>query len=168
MSFIDQLLRIFTSGRRIIVPPLPKFDIECFLGVWHEAARTNTRFERGLSHVSACYSRNANGTVSVINRGYDTRLHRYREARAIAVCAEAPNFFKVYFVPFIPGIYQVASIDAEYSRALIVGGSTQYGWILSREPELSDEEMSPLLEKAAELGYDPLLFQRTSHTREPI
>ncbi len=168
MSFIDSLLHIFTSRQRIEVPRLPEFDIDRFMGVWYEAARTDTRFERGLSDVCARYSRNANGTVTVTNRGYDARLRRYREANALAVRAEAPNFFKVYFIPFIPGIYQVANIDAEYRRALIAGGSTQYGWILSRDPELSDDEMKSLLDTAAELGYDPLLFKRTPRTADPM
>lgn len=47
------------------------FEKEKYLGKWFEIARFDFRFERGLNNTTAEYSLNSNGTIKVVNRGYN-------------------------------------------------------------------------------------------------
>ncbi|MCE9522802.1 MAG: lipocalin family protein, partial [Alphaproteobacteria bacterium] len=44
-----------------------KVDLERYLGRWYEVARFPNSFERDCFAVTATYSRNADGTVKVVN-----------------------------------------------------------------------------------------------------
>ena len=45
------------GGRDPKLQPIKDFDSARYLGTWHEIARLDHRFERGLTQVSAEYSR---------------------------------------------------------------------------------------------------------------
>lgn len=47
-------------------------DANQYLGTWYEIARLDHSFERGLEQVTANYSKNADGSIKVINRGFNT------------------------------------------------------------------------------------------------
>ena len=49
------------------------FDVHRYLGKWYEIARLDHSFERGLSDVSATYSLKPDGSLEVINRGFNTK-----------------------------------------------------------------------------------------------
>ena len=55
------------------------FDINRYQGKWYEIARLDHSFERGLSDVTANYRLQPDGSVEVINRGYDTRQMQWRQ-----------------------------------------------------------------------------------------
>ena len=53
------------------VDPVTDFDQNRYLGTWYEIARLDHSFEHGLSEVSATYDVNPDGSISVLNRGFD-------------------------------------------------------------------------------------------------
>ena len=55
------------------------FDINRYAGKWYEIARLDHSFERGLSDVSANYRLQPDGSVEVINRGYDSSRNDWRQ-----------------------------------------------------------------------------------------
>ena len=52
------------------VKPVSNFDADAYLGTWYEIARLDHSFERGLSRVTAEYSRREDGGIRVINQGF--------------------------------------------------------------------------------------------------
>ena len=48
------------------VEPISGFSLDRYLGTWYEIARLDHRFERGLSEVTATYSRRDDGGVRVV------------------------------------------------------------------------------------------------------
>lgn len=50
--------------------PVENFNLDRYLGTWYEIARLDHSFERGLSRVTAFYALNEDGSVRVVNRGY--------------------------------------------------------------------------------------------------
>ena len=50
--------------------PVTGFELDRYLGRWHEIARLDHSFERGLVDVTAEYRRRPDGRVDVVNRGY--------------------------------------------------------------------------------------------------
>lgn len=47
------------------------FDVNKYSGTWYEIARFDFRFEKDLDNVSAQYSLDKKGNVSVLNSGYN-------------------------------------------------------------------------------------------------
>ena len=148
------------SGCAVSVPrgvqPVTSFDAKRYMGTWYELARIDHRFEKGLTEVSAHYSLNDDGTVTVINRGYDAAKKEWREATGKARFLEDPGLaaLKVsFFGPFYGG-YNVVSLDDEYQTSLVIGDSLDYFWLLSRSKSISEKKFKQLLAKAQSLGVD--------------
>lgn len=139
------------------VEPVAGFELDRYLGKWHEIARLDHRFERGLSKVSAEYSMRGDGGVRVVNRGYDAAKDEWKEAegRAYFTGDSSVGSLKVsFFRPFYGG-YNIIELDREgYSYALVCGPDRSYLWILARAPELDPATLERLRARAAELGFD--------------
>lgn len=136
--------------------PVDGFDLDRYLGVWHEIARLDHSFERGLIKVTAEYSMRGDGGVRVLNRGYDPKKNKWREAegRAYFTGGKTAGSLKVsFFRPFYGG-YNIIELDKEYRYALVAGPSRSYLWILARDPALPQATVAMLVSRAAELGFD--------------
>ncbi len=132
------------------------FDKEKYLGKWYEIARKDLKFERNLSNTTAEYSLNDNGTIKVVNRGYNTVKGKWVQAIGKAKFVGKENIAKLkvsFFGPFYSG-YNVIAIDNEYRYALIAGESLKYLWILSREENIPEEIKDNYLKIAEEIGYN--------------
>jgi len=141
------------AGMNSITP----FDISRYAGKWYEIARLDHRFERDMSDVSATYSQQADGSVKVINRGYDGKLGDWRQAVGRAVFTGEPDraSLKVsFFGPFYGGYHVVALDRQNYRWALVVGPDRGYFWMLARQRMVPVELRSQLLEQAREMGID--------------
>ena len=66
------------------ITPVTPFDIARYEGRWHEVARLDHSFERGMTDVSATYQRQSDGSVRVLNRGFDTGKNDWRQAEGKA------------------------------------------------------------------------------------
>jgi len=68
------------AGNSVNAVPVTGFDSEKYLGTWYEVARLDHSFERGLSHVSATYTRREDGNITVLNQGYKTSSQKTKTA----------------------------------------------------------------------------------------
>lgn len=149
------LLSACTGGTPEGITPVKPFVLGPYLGQWREIARLDHSFERGLVQVTATYSMNEDGSVRVLNRGWDTANARWKEAvgRAVFVGPGDEGRLKVsFFGPFYGG-YNVIEYDpARYT--MICGPDRKYLWILAREPQLDQATLDRLLQRAKALGFD--------------
>ncbi len=133
------------------------FDLVRYLGTWHEIARLDHSFERGLVKVTAEYSLRADGGVKVLNKGFDPKKNKWKEAegRAYFTGGKTTGSLKVsFFRPFY-GSYHIIDLDkAGYQYALVAGPSRSYLWILARSPEPPAATIAMLVSKAKEFGFD--------------
>ncbi|MFZ5564199.1 MAG: lipocalin family protein [Thermodesulfobacteriota bacterium] len=167
------MVRIIITGMMLLmagcvgvpegVVPVSNFNLERYLGRWYEIARLDHGFERGLSRVTADYSRRADGGVRVLNRGYSEKQKKWKEAEGRAYFMDGPDqgYLKVsFFGPFF-GSYVVVELDHEnYQYALVCGPDRSYLWILARTPEIEPALKDRLVARAAALGFetDGLIF----------
>lgn len=131
------------------------FDLGSYLGTWHEIARMDHSFERGLERVRADYSLNKDGSVRVVNTGYDPAKKKWKTAKGRARFAGATDVASLevtFFGPFYGG-YHVFALEPE-KFALVTGGTRDYLWLLAREKSLPAEWTSDLLLKIAAAGFD--------------
>jgi apolipoprotein D and lipocalin family protein len=132
------------------------FDKERYLGKWYEIARKDFKYERDLSNTTAEYSLNDNGTIKIVNQGYNTKKGEWTQAIGKAKFVGEENIAKLkvsFFGPFYSG-YNVIAIDDEYKYALVAGESLKYLWILSREINIPVEIKDKYLKIAEEIGYN--------------
>ncbi len=175
--------RLLESGFKFSVPSVeklfepkdhttvPELDVKRYMGLWYEVARYENRFERGLVEVTAKYTLRPNGTIRVENRGYKRSLP-YDIAQSSTGRAKIPNparpgELRVSFFLNFYSDYYVLELDKEdYSYALVGSSSDNYLWILSRTPQLSDENKKILLDAACRRGYDTEKLLWTEQTKK--
>lgn len=146
------------------VTPVKGFDVNKYMGRWYEIARLKNIFEHNLKYITAEYSLNDDGSIKVINKGFNPETEKYEEVVGEAVLAgeEGEAKLKVsFFGPFYAG-YNVVKIDPEYKYALVAGKNRSYLWLLSRDNDMPPHVRKEYLQEAMSLGYD------ISHLTWPI
>lgn len=142
-----------------IVPPaevVQSFDIEKYSGKWHEIARLDFYWEKGLSKVTAEYTLNPDGSVKVDNKGFNAEKNTWKQSigKAKFVNDKNKGALKVsFFGPFYSG-YNVAKIDPDYKYALVFGEDMDNMWILSRDKSIPEEIKQDYLDHAKKSGYN--------------
>jgi len=136
------------------ITPVRNFDLQRYLGEWHEVARLDHRFERGLTKVTATYSLNADGSVKVLNHGWNAAKGQWSKAegRAVLIGSSQEGRLKVsFFGPFY-GAYTIIALEPK-RYSMICGPDRSYFWILSREPRLDPATLQGLIAQAKALGF---------------
>lgn len=151
------------------------FDPTQYVGTWYEIARLDNRFEKGLEQVTAHYSIEEDGTLKVVNRGFNAEKNDWSEAVGKAKFVDPANAdgtrtgrLKVsFFGPFY-GEYNILELDKPYYNYTLVSSGRDYLWILSRTPQLTYPIKQHLMAKAKALGFatDQLLFIRQANQVE--
>ena len=143
------------------------FDVNKYSGTWYEIARFDFRFEKDLDNVSAQYSLDKKGNVSVLNSGYNFIKKEWKKADGLAKFREDKDVAKLkvsFFGPFYSG-YNVVALDENYQYALIAGKNLDYLWILSRTKAIPEEIKTSYLQIAEEIGYDTSKLIWVKHDR---
>ena len=138
------------------VPVVKNFDANQYLGKWYEIARLDFWFERNLNNTSAEYSKLADNRIEVINRGFNYKTQKWKQAKGKAKFKNTPDEGALevsFFGPFYSG-YNVIAIDDAYKYVLIAGESLKYLWVLSRETTIPAEVKNNYLKIAEEVGYN--------------
>lgn len=152
--FFSALFLCACTGKPEGVTPVSPFELQRYLGEWHEIARLDHRFERGLSEVTAQYSMRDDGGVKVINRGFNAEKGSWEEAEGKAYFIDDTNTgaLKVsFFGPFY-GSYNIARLNDDYSMALVIGPTLKYAWILSRDKAPQQANCKSFVQTAQNLG----------------
>jgi apolipoprotein D and lipocalin family protein len=142
---------------------ITQFQADRYLGTWYEIARLDHSFERGLSKVTAEYSKRDDGSITVVNRGYDAQRDKWREARGVARFvgpSDVASLKVTFFWPFSGG-YHVIALDREgYGYAMVTSSSRSFLWILARQKHLDAAVLKDLLDKARNWGFhtEDLIF----------
>ena len=145
------LLLLSTGCSSVGVPaglkPVAGFDADRYLGTWHEIARLDHRFERGLEQVTADYSLRPDGSIQVVNRGYEPEKAQWQEAKGVArfLGERTVGSLKVsFFRPFYGG-YHVIALDKTASPMTYasVGRPTAPG-------QMSLAELAPIIDRLYE------------------
>lgn len=164
------LLLAGCTGRPAGIEPVTSFDVSRYAGTWYEIMRLDHRFERGLTNVTARYELRADGTVGVLNRGFDRDKCSWAEADGTARFQDDPGIASLsvtFFWPFAGG-YHVFELDREaYGYAVVAGPTRDYLWILARRPDLPAGIRADLVARAKTLGFPVADLILVDHS-EPV
>lgn len=138
------------------VSAVKPFDVTQYVGKWYEIARLDFYFERNLSNTTANYSLNKDGTIKVLNEGYDYTKGNWKESNGKARFIGDPmegrlevSFFGPFFNP-----YTILALEGDYEYALVAGSSLKTLWLLSRERTIPTEIKDRFIDIAQGYGYD--------------
>jgi len=164
------LLMAGCSGVPEGLHPVTGFDADKYMGHWYEIARLDHSFERGLSGVTADYRKLSDGRIEVINRGFDAKKDKWKEAKGVARFqgkADVGSLEVSFFRPFY-GAYNVLVLDPQYRYAMVAGPNRNYLWILARDRQLDPATQATLVGRAKSFGFatDKLIYP--GHVNTPI
>lgn len=150
------VLLVSCTGLPDNVEPVSQFDTEQYLGTWYEIARLDHSFERNLERVTATYGLNEDGSISVLNKGFNTEKDEWRQAEGVAKpmgSSDIAHLKVSFFGPFY-GTYAVFELADDYSHAFVSGYNTDYLWLLAREPDVSADVRRRFINESQALGFD--------------
>lgn len=154
------LATFFLSCNSQSIPPKAKavtnFEVDKYLGNWYEIARIDFKHEKNLDNTTANYAKNDDGSIKVVNKGYNFVKNKWEEAHAKAKFRGDENIAELkvsFFGPFYSG-YNVIALDENYQYALVAGKDLDNLWILAREKTIPDDVKENYLAIAQEVGYD--------------
>lgn len=154
-----------SRAHKVAPDPVDSFDPEKYLGKWYEIARLDYFFERNLNNTTAHYSLNRDGSIRVVNKGYNYVTHEHKQAVGVARFTGPKDLgaLKVsFFGPFYSD-YTVIALDKNYKYSLVAGRNRDYLWILSRETTIPDKVLEEFLTIAVDYDYDIEKLIRVEH-----
>ena len=173
--FLTVVLSTCVVAGAVAAEPLrvvAQVDFNRYAGRWYEIARRPNWFEKScVSDVTAEYSPNADGRITVINRCRQAD-GRIKEAAGIArrVDGQPPSVLKVRFAPsflsFIPqvwGDYQIIALASDYTHAVVGSPDRKYLWFLARTTQLDPDVYNSLVDVARSQGFDTSTLIKPSH-----
>lgn len=163
---------IFISGQAFAKNPVQtasSVDLNQYLGEWYEIATIPQSFQKKcVKNVKAQYSLTTNGLIKVVNScETQSGAVKVANARARVVDKKTNAKLRVTFVKIfnwvfsLGGNYWILDVAPDYSYAVVGDPTTEYGWILSRTPDLGEESMNKAKKVLLANGYDICKFRKT-------
>ena len=142
------------------IQPVEGFDVQRYMGVWHEVARLDHAFERGYDQITAEYRQERGSKISVHNRASRSEDGKCREVKGYAKLADKQGrgHLKVSFWRPFYASYVVFYLEPDYSVALVCGASRKYCWILARDPNMPTHVLDRYLAIAESYGFEREAF----------
>ena len=154
-----------------------KVQLDRYLGVWYEIARKPMYFENKCNRdVTATYTLNENGNVSVTNRCL-SKDGQLQQSIGEAFVQNAPfnTKLKVSFLPeairwlsVARGDYWILKIDDDYQTVLVGEPRRKYMWVLSRSAQPDQAVVNEYLEYAKSVGYNLTDLIHTKQTHNTL
>lgn len=141
MAFFTSLC--FLAGCSYSEPQIPavsELDVKKYMGKWYEYARLPNRFEKDMVNVTAFYTLNPDGRITVGNRGEKNGKVKTITGIARKAKNKAAGELEVSFFPFFYSPYRIIMLADDYRYSVVTGKECSYLWILSRTSELSPED----------------------------
>lgn len=135
-------------------------DLLRYQGTWYEIAKVPNRFQKVCAkNTTATYKLKEDGNISVINRCIE-KSGKVNDIEGVAKIIDnktnaklAVSFVRFFWKNWFFGDYWILGIAEDYSWVVVGGPNPKYGWILAREPSISEETMEMAYQIAEEKGY---------------
>lgn len=146
-------------------------NLNKYIGLWYEIAKIPNRFQKDCArNTTATYKLRDDGKIEVINKCIeedgDTNVAE-GIAKVVDTATNAKlevSFVRILGFQLFWGDYWIIGLDNDYKYAVVGTPSRKYGWILSRTPKLSSENIDKIFDILKKQGYDPNDFVMTEQT----
>jgi apolipoprotein D and lipocalin family protein len=143
-----------------------RVDVDRFMGDWYVIAHIPLAPEADAYNAVESYARGEGDAIQTVYRfrdgGFDGELEVYRPKGWIADAGSDAEWRMQFLWPF-RSAYLIAWVDDEYSETIVGVPDRDYAWIMTREPDVSEERYDALVARLSSLGYDPARLRRVPH-----
>jgi apolipoprotein D and lipocalin family protein len=151
------------------VQAAPSVDLPSFLGSWYEIASMPQFFQRNCAkNTIANYSLDDAGGINVVNTCVKKNGDLITASGKAKVADEATNsklsvtFLKLgTWIYITSSNYWILDVPSDYRFAVVGTKNADYGWILSRTPRISEEDLLAATEVLRRNGFDLCKFDIT-------
>lgn len=156
ISLVSLLLGSHAQGK-VLPEVVESLDIQRYMGRWYEIASTKPSFQENCVCVTADYSLQKDGKVSVTNSCRKGSPEGELDiAEGVASPTDNPAKLNVSFgrlkLPF--SNYWVVDLGADYSYAVVSTAFRNPVWILSRTPQMDSELYQEILAELKARKFD--------------
>ncbi len=161
---ITATLSAFAKGSAGPGPEAVKgFEVNKYLGTWYEIGSIPQSFQKGCECTRASYSLRPDSRLDILNQCRKKGLSGpVTEAKGIARFKDSANVgdLEVSFFLWFYGSYRIIALDQiHYEWSVVSNNKAKTLWILSRKPEMSQDQIALLLDMAKKQGVDTSRFQ---------
>lgn len=143
--------------------PIPKLDLDRFMGDWYVIANIPTFAEKGAVNGIESYRLRKDGDVDITytfrQDSVQGKMKQFT-ARGFVVNKETNSEWKVQFFWPIRFPYYVIELDSHYTFTVIGVPNRKYVWLMSRIPNPPDHIVNDYLERLKTHGYNPQQVQK--------
>jgi apolipoprotein D and lipocalin family protein len=140
--------------------PLPRaesLDLSKFMGQWYVIAQIAPSSVGESYNGEELYALTADDEIDTLysyrKGGFDGKL---KESNTTGFVVEGTNNaeWKMQIVWPIKLEYVVSYVDDDYQNTIIARSKRDYVWLMSRSPQIHDEDYADLVVRIENLGYD--------------
>lgn len=157
-SYRDQKVPLATNGA---------VDLDRYAGLWYQIARFPNSAEKGCVGVTAEYLPQPSGELKVISTCRDSlrRGAAFATSQGLAT-PDSPDNARLRIsympgVPFTESDYWILDVTPDYEIAVIGSPGGKLGWVLARDPSISESDLNRSYEVLRRNGYDPRFMTLT-------
>lgn len=152
--------------------PIAALDVPRYMGTWYEIAKYPNRFQKKcVADTQAQYSLQPSGTVQVSNRcrkesgEVEQVIGEARQLGAATAPTLQVRFAPAWlsWLPLVWGDYWVIDLDARYQLVAVSEPKREYLWVLSRTPQVSEQDYAALTARLQRQGF---VLERLERTRQ--
>ena len=162
LSVVVATLLLVACQSRPPMETVDHVDLERYMGDWYVIANIPTFLERDAHNAVESYSLNDDGTIDTVftfrQGGFDGELKRYNPKGFVR--SEDNAEWGMQFIWPIKAEFLVIYLDDAYEHTVIGRTRRDYVWIMSREPEMPEEEYQRIIAFLGDRGYDTDDIQR--------
>lgn len=144
-------------------------DLERYMGLWYEYAKLPNSFQdQCVANTTAEYTLRDDGRVDVVNRcdtadGVDVARGLARVVDEETNAKLEVSFVRIFGLQLFWGDYWIIGLGDDYEYAVVGHPERKYGWLLVRDPEVSEDRMDEMFFTLESRGYRHQDFELTPH-----
>lgn len=142
------------------LPPIKtveSVDLNKFMGDWYVIACIPTLIEKDIYNAVESYQLNADGTIKTtftLRKGsFDGEAKKY-QPKGFVVPDTGNALWGMQFIWPIKSEFRIVDLDEGYQNTIIARNARDYVWLMSRKPNMPEEQYQQYVNKIKDMGYD--------------
>ncbi len=151
------------ASTRDPIPLVPKVELPRFMGDWYVIAYVPTFVDRGGYNQVESYRLADDGKIATTftfrKDSFDGKEKRYTPTGYVREGSNNALWGMQFIWPF-KGEYRIAYLEPDYSVTIIARNKRDYVWLMSRKPQMSEDDYKRYRLLIAGMGYDLAKLER--------